>query len=103
MMYDATSEQLFENLSHFAIRYPALIYHTLRTNLTLEIVFFIEDIALECCQSLLDSGITAICRMNNPRVVSLQLPSLIAQEQSSQVIEILDGFLMNVNNKLPNP
>lgn len=91
------SERLFGALTSLLVQYPTLISHLTRTDLTLDITFYVEDLAMECAQSLLDVGITAVHRLVRPRVVSIQLPSLLIQHKAGEAIQTLDAFLQRVN------
>ncbi len=79
-------------LTRLQARYPAFIRRLTRNELTIDIGFYVEDLAIECAQSLLDEGITAVHRLDNPRTISLQIPSLLAQNQIQQAHLLLERF-----------
>jgi hypothetical protein len=70
-----------------------LIRHLSYTHFVVDITFYVEELAMECAQSLLEAGITAVHRLDQPRVVSLQLPSLLAQHKSEEALKVLETFL----------
>ncbi len=80
-------------------RFPSLIRRLSSTPLVMDIHFYHEEIAMECAQTFLDAGITALHRLDHPLVVSLQLPSLIAQSQTVKAIEILETFLSRLQKR----
>lgn len=86
-------EGFFGALTRLVARYPTLIRHLSRMDLTVDITFYIEELAMECTQSLLDAGITTVHRLDRPRVISVQLPSLLAQHKTKEAIQTLDTFL----------
>lgn len=84
---------LTDGLLRIQGQYSSLIRRFSSTQLVMDIHFYHEEIAMECAQAFLDAGITAVHRLDRPRVVSLQLPSLAAQSQTSQALETLEAFL----------
>lgn len=91
---DGTYDQdwLIGALTRLQARYPAFIRRLTRSELTIDVGFYVEDLAIECAQNLLDAGITAVHRLDNPRTISLQIPSLLAQSQIQQVPMLLERF-----------
>jgi 4-aminobutyrate aminotransferase-like enzyme len=89
----AEADFLFGRLKQLQMRYPRLIGDVRHGNLVVDVEFYLEDVAMDATHTLLDAGITAIHRMNSPKVMSLQLPSLIDQQQELLVIDLLDRFL----------
>ncbi|MGQ9584872.1 MAG: hypothetical protein ACUVXG_05675 [Anaerolineae bacterium] len=87
------SDRFVGSLTRLLVRYPAVIRHLRSDELTAELIFYVEELAMECAQLLLDAGITAVHRLDRPRVVSLQIPSLLAQHQTDKAVDILDAFL----------
>ncbi len=86
-------EWLLGALTQLLVRYPTLVRDIEHTDLTVDIVFYIEDPAIDCSHLLLDAGITAIHRLDRPRVVSLQLPSILTQDQVQHVVQTIGMFL----------
>lgn len=89
----SVSEWLWEALAHLQTRYPSLIRHVEGGDLTVDVIFYIEDMAMECVQALLDAGITAIHRLDRPRVISLQIPSLEVQDKAEEAVKVIDAYL----------
>jgi len=89
----AKPDFVFGRLKQLQTRYPRLISDVRRGELVVDAKFYLEDVAIDATHVLLDAGITAVHRMNNPKVMSLQLPSLIGQQQELLVIDLLDRFL----------
>lgn len=89
----AEADFLFGRLKQLQTRYPRLISDVRHGNLVVDVEFYLEDVAIDATHDLLDAGITAVHRMNSPRIMSLQLPSLIGQQQELLVIDLLDRFL----------
>lgn len=87
------TDLLFGRLKQLQTRYPRLIGDVRHGNLVVDVEFYLEDVAIDATHCLLDAGITAVHRMDNPKVMSLQLPSLIDQQQERLVIDLLDRFL----------
>ena len=79
-------------LTQFHARYPQIIRRLSPGDLSIEIDFYVEEMAIYCAQALLDVGITAIHRLDHPRTVSLQLPSLLAQDQVLLAQQTLKAF-----------
>jgi hypothetical protein len=84
---------LTDGLLRLQGQYSSFIHRLSSTHLVMDIHFYHEEIAMECAQAFLDAGITAVHRLDRPRVVSLQLPSLVAQAQTAKAIETLEAFL----------
>lgn len=84
---------LFGRLKQLQMRYPRLIGDVRHGNLVVDVEFYLEDVAIDATHCLLDAGITAVHRMDSPKVMSLQLPSLLDQQQGPLVINLLDRFL----------
>jgi hypothetical protein len=89
----AEADLIFGHLKQLQIRYPRLISDVRWGKLVVDAEFYLEDVAIDATHCLLDAGITAVHRMNSPKVMSLQLPSLIDQQQELLVIDLLDRFL----------
>jgi hypothetical protein len=89
----AEADFLLGRLKQLQTRYPRLIGDVRRGNLVVDVEFYLEDVAIDATHTLLDAGITAIHRMNSPKIMSLQLPSLIDQQQEPLVIDLLNRFL----------
>lgn len=88
-----TKEYLFSALHHLSARYPHLVKRISNIHLVIEIEFFHEETALECAQSLLDHGISAVHRLDRPKCVSLQRPSIDNQNQYHLLVETLEAYL----------
>jgi hypothetical protein len=86
-------DYLLGRLKQLQTRRPHVIRGITRSQLVLDVEFYREDTAIDATHQLLDHGITAVHRMNAPRVLSLQLPSLLDQRQGAAVVELLDAFL----------
>ncbi len=82
-------------LKQLQTRYPRLIRDVQLGKLVVDIELFLEDLALEATHALLDAGISAVHRMSRPRVVSLQLPSLVDQHQEQLAIDRFNQLLHN--------
>ncbi|NLE77189.1 MAG: hypothetical protein GX605_10630 [Chloroflexi bacterium] len=93
MEAETASDQLVGVMTRLSVRYPTLIRQVCRSPLTVELTFYVEDLALECAQAFLDAGITAVHRLDQARVVSLQIPSLLAQGHCEQAVAVLEVFL----------
>jgi len=87
------AEFLFGRLKQLQMRYPHFISDVRHGDLVVDVEFYLEDTAIDATHSLLDAGITAVHRLHQPKVMSLQLPSLLDQRQGPMVIDILDRFL----------
>ncbi len=87
------SDWLWETLTQLQTRYPTIIRQVEGTDLSVDIVFYIEDLAMECVQALLDAGITAIHRLDRPRVISLQIPSLEVQDKAEEAVKVIEAYL----------
>jgi len=87
------ADRLFGRLRQLQTRRPQLISDISRTDLVVDVSFFLEDIAIDATQRLLDGGITAVHRMDTPKTMSLQLPSVVEQRQGEEIVQLLDEFL----------
>ena len=87
------SADLIEALVRFEVKYPGLIRRLRENELMIDIDLYLEELAMECAQALLDSGITAIHRLDQPCTISIQLPSLFIQNKTHQAIQVLEEFL----------
>ena len=85
-------EWLIGALTQLQARYPAFIRRLSLGELSIDIGFYVEDMAMECAQALLDKGITVVHRLDRPRTISLQVPSLTVQKQAQQAHQTLEGF-----------
>lgn len=85
-------EWLIGALTQLQARYPAFIRRLSLGELSIDIGFYVEDMAMECAQALLDKGITVVHRLDRPRTISLQIPSLTVQKQAQQAHQTLEGF-----------
>lgn len=85
-------EWLIGALTQLQARYPAFIRRLSLGELSIDIGFYVEDMAMECAQALLDKGITVVHRLDRPRTISLQIPSLTVQKQAQQAQQTLEGF-----------
>ncbi len=91
-------EWLIGALTQLQARYPAFIRRLSLGELSIDIGFYIEDMAMECAQALLDQGITVVHRLDRPRTISLQIPSLTVQKQALQAQQTLDLFFKRHSN-----
>jgi hypothetical protein len=82
-------------LTRLQSRYPTFIRKLSLGDLSVDIGFYIEDIAMDCAQSLLDNGITVVHRLDQARTISIQLPSLLVQNKILQAHTTLEEFFMN--------
>lgn len=87
------ADHLLGRLKQLQIRYPTLIRDVRAGQLCMDVEFFLADLAIDATHSLLDAGITAVHRMDRPQLMSVQLPSLLAQDQVLLVPQVLDRFL----------
>ena len=85
-------EWLIGALTQLQARYPAFIRRLSLGELSIDIGFYVEDMAMECAQALLDKGITVVHRLDRPRTISLQIPSIMVQKQAQQAHQTLEGF-----------
>lgn len=92
-------EFLYGRLKQLQVRYPGFISDVRHGDLVVDVEFYLEDAAIDATHCVLDAGVTAVHRLAQPKVMSLQLPSLLDQEQSSLVIEVLDRFLWEKKNR----
>jgi hypothetical protein len=88
--YDA--DWLIGALTRLQVRYPQIVRALALGDLSVDIAFFVEDMAMQCAQSLLDQGITVVHRLDRPRTISLQIPSLVVQEQVLVAHDALESF-----------
>ena len=87
------ADRLLGRLKQLQIRYPTLLRDVRAGPLSMDVEFFLADLAIDATHSLLEAGITAVHRMDRPQLMSIQLPSLLAQQQIPLVIQVLDRFL----------
>lgn len=87
------SDFVLGRLKQLQTRYPRLISDVRLGELVVDVELFLEDLAIDATHALLDAGITAVHRMNCPKILSLQLPSLVEQHQEQLAIDHLDRFL----------
>jgi hypothetical protein len=87
------SDHLLGRLKQLQTRYPTLIRDVFASELTVTTEFYLADVAIDATHCLLEAGITAVHRMHAPRVMSFQLPSLLAQNQILLAVQTLDTFL----------
>lgn len=87
------ADHLLGRLKQLQIRYPTLIRDVHAGQLCMDVEFFLADLAIDATHSLLEAGITAVHRMDRPQLMSVQLPSLLAQQQIPLVVQVLDRFL----------
>lgn len=87
------SDLVLGRLKQLQTRYPRLISDVQVDELVVDVELFLEDLAIDAAYTLLNAGISAVHRMNRPKILSLQLPSLLDQHQEQVAIEHLDRFL----------
>jgi len=87
------TDYLLGRLKQLQIRFPRFISDVRRGELVMDVEFYLEDVAIDAAQTLLDHGVTAVHRMDRPKVVCLQLPSVFEQHQDTTVVELLYQFL----------
>ncbi len=87
------SDHLLGRLKQLQTRYPTLVRDVCTRELVVTVEFYLADVAIDAAYGLLEAGITAVHRLDNPKIVSLQLPSLIDQGQMSLAVSVLDRFL----------
>ena len=85
--------RFIEEVTRLQTRYPTLVRAFGVTDLYVDVVFYIEDLAIQGSQALLDAGITAVHRLDQPRVISFQIPSLEVQQQYRVALKTLENFL----------
>ena len=83
---------LLGRLKQLQTRYPALLRDVYASELIVTIEFYLVDVAIVATQFLLESGITAVHRLDLPLRVCVQMPSLFAQSQCLLVPRVLDYF-----------
>ena len=91
--WESKSDLVLGRLKQLQTRYPRLISDVRVDELVVDVELFLEDLAIDATYTLLNAGISAVHRMNRPKTLSLQLPSLLDQHQEQTAIEHLDHFL----------
>lgn len=95
-------EHLLGRLKQLQTRYPALLRDVYASELIVTVEFYMADLAIGAAQFLLESGITAVHRLDHPLRVCVQMLSLLAQSQVSLVTPVLDTFLrQHISNDKP--
>ena len=80
-------------------RYSNLIRKVHSDPDALEIVFYIEDLAMECAQELQAAGVANIHRLSVPRNVALRLDVIRAQRKERHAIQVLEDYLLKLRKK----
>jgi len=93
------SDRILGRLKQLQSRYSQFIANVARRGLVVDVEFYLEDLSMEATHAVLTAGITAVHRLDAPRVMSLQLPSLLAQNQGQQVVDVLDAFLRQMPDR----
>ena len=91
--FASQGDHLLGRLKQLQTRYPTLIHDVFTDGLIVTVEFYLADMAIDATHCLLEVGITAVHRMHYPRVMNLQLPSLLAQNQIPLTVQTLDAFL----------
>ena len=97
------SDLFLGRLKQLQTRYPRLIRDVRQGNLVADVEFFLEDLAIDGTYSLLDAGISVVHCMDRPRILSLQVPSLLDQRQEQSAIDYLDRCLRDWTRRASPP
>lgn len=87
------SDHLLGRLKQLQTRYPTLIRDVCASELVVTVEFYLADVAIDAAYCLLEAGVTAVHRLDRPQGMSLQVPSLLEQDQIPLAIQTLDSFL----------
>ncbi|MGC8872828.1 MAG: hypothetical protein ACP5SI_00065 [Chloroflexia bacterium] len=103
MCFSLELDELLGRLKQLQTRYPSLIRDVRAGPLHVDVEFYLVDLAIDATHCLLEQGITAVHRMDFPRLLSLQLPSLALQQQMGLLLATLDGFLRRQTERMRKP
>ena len=87
------NERLIGELTRLQVRYPMLIHHLSRSDHSICIWYFIEDLAIECVRVLQDAGIHAEHHSDEARAVQLATSRPITGENRDTLLETLESYL----------
>lgn len=90
---DDQLNRFIEEVTRLQTRFPTLVRSFNVSELYVDVVFYIEDLAIQGSQALLDAGVTAVHRLDHPKVISFQIPSLKVQQQYKVAVKTLAHFL----------
>jgi hypothetical protein len=93
---------MVEAAARFQSRYPNLIRKVHSNQDALEIVFFIEDLAMACAHELQKAGVACIHRLSAPRRVRLRTDMICADKDEHHAIAVLENYLNNLQDKQCN-
>ena len=86
-------EPLIGELSRLQVRYPKLIHHLSRTQHSIYIWYFIEDLAIECVRVLRAAGVLAEHDASEARAVQLLAVKPLSEEKQGTLLQTLEGYL----------
>lgn len=89
-------EWLIGALTQLQVRYLTLIHHVSRGRGTLDIWFYIEDLAILCSEALLGLGVPVELHDDRPKVVSLLADEICHAGAASEAVDGLEQFLRSV-------
>lgn len=87
------SDRLIGELSRLQVRFPKLIHHLSRSEDSIFIWYFIEDLAIECVRVLCGVGIQAEHHLNNAKAVQLPSACSIPEERQRLLLHALENYL----------
>lgn len=87
------NERLIGELTRLQVRYPKLIHHLSRSDHSIYIWYFIEDLAIECVRILQEAGTHAEYHSDQARAVQLPVSVPIPKEKQSELLEALERYL----------
>lgn len=94
--------RMVEAAARFQSRYPSLIRKVRSEADALEIVFYIEDLAMECANVLQKAGVASIHRLSAPRSVRLRTDIIREHKVERRAIEVLENYLNKLRIKQNN-
>ncbi len=86
-------DRLIGELSRLQVRYPKLLHHLSRSEDSIYIWYFIEDLAIECVRVLGDMGIQAKHNFGNAKAVQIPLAGSIPEEGQNLLLSTLEKYL----------
>jgi hypothetical protein len=86
-------DRLIGELSRLQVRYPKLIHHLSRSEDSIYIWYFIEDLAIECARVLCAAGVQAEHHFREARAVQLPAACSISEADQSSFLQTLEKYL----------
>jgi len=87
------NERLIGELTRLQVRYPKLIHHLSRSQHSIYIWYFIEDLAIECTRVLCAAGIEAEHHASDARAVQLLAAVPLPAENRILLLQTLEHYL----------